>query len=75
MKATKDDWVKMEERAAAGVGGVLHENFKPSVLIMDEASDNSSSPVMVVNGECTCYMFMHVHDCIITCTCMYVCMY
>ncbi len=53
MKATKDDWVKMEKRAAAGVGGALHENFRPSLLMMDEASDNSSSPIMIVNGERT----------------------
>ena len=52
MKATKDKWEKLEIQAAAGVGGVLHENFQPSVLMMDESTDNSFTPVCAVNGEC-----------------------
>jgi len=44
-------WEELEVRAAGGLAGSLHENFKPSVLMMDEASDNSDTPVCVVNGE------------------------
>ena len=51
MKAKKDEWEELEIKAAAGVGGVLHENFHPSVLMMDETTDNSSTPFCVVNGE------------------------
>ncbi len=51
IKATKKEWEKLEKQAAAGVGGVLHENFHPSVLMMDESTDNSAHPVVVVNGK------------------------
>ncbi len=51
-QATNKEWEKLEKQAAIGVGGVLHENFRPSVLVMDENTDNSSHPVVVVNGKC-----------------------
>ena len=52
MKATKDEWEELEIKAAAGIGGVLHENFHPTVVMMDETSDNSTTPFCVVNGKC-----------------------
>ena len=62
MKATKEEWEELEIRAAAGLGGVLHENFRPSVLMMDENTDNSFTPVCVVNGECA-VQYMYVWKC------------
>lgn len=45
------EWEGLEREAAAGLRGTLHENFEPSVQVMDRETDNSSMPFTVVNGE------------------------
>lgn len=52
-RATKNEWEALEMAAAAGRGGSLHENFRSSVLMMDNTTDNSTIPFCVVHGECT----------------------
>ena len=47
----KVSWEELEKQAASGISGTLHENFSPSVQVMDEESDNSEMPITVVGGK------------------------
>ncbi len=47
-------WEKLERQAAVGMRGTLHENFVPSVQVLDGSTDNVEMPVTVVNGTCNC---------------------
>ncbi|CAI8014074.1 Trafficking protein particle complex subunit 8 [Geodia barretti] len=49
VKGSTEEWRGLEEVAARGPQGTPHENFKPSVVIMDESTDNSRVPHCVVN--------------------------
>ena len=51
VKGSTEEWRGLEEVAARGPQGTPHENFKPSVVIMDESTDNSRVPHCVVNGK------------------------
>ena len=51
MKGSREEWRCLEEVAARGPQGTPRENFQPSVVVMDESTDNSSVPHCVVNGE------------------------
>lgn len=46
-----DEWEELERRAAVGMQGALHENFSPSVQVLDHETENSHMPFVVVNGE------------------------
>lgn len=45
------EWEELEREAAVGVRGTLHENFMPSIQVMDQNTDNSHMPFTVVNGK------------------------
>ena len=45
------EWEELEMKAAMGMRGTLHENFRRSVQVMDQDSDNTSMPFTVVNGK------------------------
>jgi hypothetical protein len=45
------EWEELEMTAAMGTRGTLHENFRRSIQVMDQYSDNSSMPFTVVNGR------------------------
>ena len=45
------EWEELERTAAVGVQGSLHENFMPSVQVMDQGTANAHMPFTVVNGE------------------------
>ena len=51
VKGSTEEWRGLEEVAARGPQGTPHENFQPSVVIMNESTDNSRVPHCVVNGE------------------------
>ena len=46
----EEQWEFLEMKAAAGLRGVPRENFKPSVLAMDQETDNTRTPFCVLNG-------------------------
>ena len=50
-KVSREEWVSLERRAASGLQGVARENFRPSLLVMDHATDNSHTPFCVINGK------------------------
>ena len=51
VKGSTEEWRGLEEVAARGPQGTPHENFQPSVVIMDESTNNSRVPYCVVNGK------------------------
>ena len=64
MKGTTAEWRELEEISAGGPRGTPRENFQPSVVVMDQKSDNSHVPHCVMNGEdahshFTVYMYMY----------------
>lgn len=50
-----DEWEELERRGAVGIQGSLHENFSPSVQVLDHETENSHMPFIVVNGELIMY--------------------
>ena len=44
VKGTTEEWRGLEEIAARGPQGTPRENFQPSVVVMDENTDNSTVP-------------------------------
>lgn len=61
IKGTTDEWRRLEEIAARGPRGTPRENFQPSIVIMDDITDNSKMPHCVVNGKCVVCVVLYMY--------------